>query len=100
MFIGSPYNLKHNINDHPFSINNTLTASINNVSCLGVNMDERLSWRSHIDQICTIVAAGIGLIKRIKPSVSLPTLKMLYIAVFLPYFDYCSPLTDNYGDTL
>ena len=46
------------------------------------------------------VGAGIGLIRRMKPFVPLSTLKMLYNAIVLPYFDYCSPLWDNCGNTL
>ena len=95
IFIGSPYNLKHNINDHLISIHNTPIARINNLSCLGANMDERLPWGSHIDQICSKIGTVIVLIRRIKLFVFLPTLEMLYNAVVPPYFDYCSPLWDN-----
>ena len=35
--------------------------------------------------------------RRVKPFVPLPTLKMLYNDIVQPYFDYCSPLWDNYG---
>ncbi len=35
--------------------------------------------------------------RRVKPFVPLPTLKILYNAVVQPYFDYCSPLWDNCG---
>ena len=51
MFVASPHNLKNNINDHPVSINNIPIARIHNYSCLGVKLDERLSWGSHIDYI-------------------------------------------------
>ena len=59
-FIGSPYNLIHKISDHHISISNTPIARIDKFSCLGVNMDEQLSWGSHIDHICSKVGAGIG----------------------------------------
>ena len=100
MFIGSPYNLKHKISYHHISISNTPIARIDKFSCLGVSMDEQLSWGSHIDHICSRVGAGIGLIRRIKPFVPLSTLKMLYNAIVLPYFDYGSLLWDNCGNTL
>ena len=92
MFIGSPYNLKHKISDHHISISNTPIARIDKFSCLGVNMDEQLSWGSHIHHICSKVGAGIGLIRRIKPFLRMSTLKILYNAIILPYFDYCTPL--------
>ena len=67
LFIGSLYNLKHKISDHHISINNTPIARIDTFSCLGVNMDEQLSWGRQIDHICSNVTTGIGLIRRIKP---------------------------------
>ena len=63
-------------------------------------MDERLSWEKHIDSIRSKVSAGIGAMRRVKPFVPLPTLKMLYHVVkpvIQPYFDYCSPSWDNCG---
>ena len=60
-------------------------------------MDERLSWEKHIDSICSKVSAGTGAMRRVKPFVPLPTLKMLYNAIIQPYFDYCSPLWNNCG---
>ena len=60
MFIGSPYNLKNKVSGNPILINNKLVPRINKYSCLGVTMDERLSWDKHIDSICSKVGAGIG----------------------------------------
>ena len=60
-------------------------------------MDERLSWEKHIDPTYSKVGAGIGAMKRVKPFVPLPTLKMLYNAIVQPYFDYCRSLWDNCG---
>ena len=97
MFVASPHTLKNNINDHPVSINNIPVAGVRGYSCFGVKLNERLSWGSHIDYICSKVGAGIGLIRRTKHFVSPSTLKMLYHAIVLPYFDYCSPLWDNCG---
>ena len=99
MFIGSPYNLKHKISDYHILISNIPIARIDKFSCLGVNMDEQLSRRSHIDNICSKVGAGLGLIREIKPFVPLSTLKMLYNAIVLPYFEYCSTLLDNSWNT-
>ncbi len=83
MFIASAYNLKNKLSDSPILINNKPIPKIDHYSCLGVNMDERMSWEKHIESICSKVSAGIGAMRRLKPFVALSTLKMLY---------YCSPL--------
>ena len=97
IFIGSPYNLKNKVSGNPILINNKLVPKINKYSCLGVTMDERLSWDKHIDSICSKVGASIGAMRRVKPFVPLSTTKMLYNAIIQPCFDYCSPLWDNCG---
>ena len=68
--------------------------------CLGVELDEHLSWEVHINAICKKVGAGIGVLKRTKPFVPNETLHIIYKALILPYFDYCSPLWDNCGIVL
>ena len=69
LFIGSPYNLKHKKSGHQILISNTPVARVDKFSCLGVIMDEQLSWGSHVDHVCSKASAGIGLIRRISPFV-------------------------------
>ena len=97
MIIGSSYNLKNNVSSDPVLINNVAIPQINKYTCLGVTMDETLSWEKHIDSNCSKVSADIGAMRRVKPFLPLPTLKMLYNAIIQPYFDYCSTLWDNCG---
>ncbi len=97
MFIASAYNLKNKLSDSPILVNNKPIPKIDHYSCLGVNIDERMSWEKHVESICSKVSAGIGAMRRLKPFVSLLTLKMPYNAIIQPYFDYCSPLWDNCG---
>ena len=95
MFVGSPYNLRNKDG------NEQLPATRYSLfRCLGVELDERMSWENHIDSICKKVGSGIGIIKRIKPFVPQETLQNLYNSLVLPYFGYCSSLWDNYGSTL
>ena len=97
MFIGSSYNIKNNICNEPILINSTPVPRVTNYKCLGVNLDDKLCWDSHIEIICKKVAAGIAAIKRVKPFVPPEMLKVIYNALVQPYFDYCSPLWDNCG---
>ena len=73
---------------------------IHSIPCLGVTLDETLSWEEHIEAICKKVGAGIGMLKRIKPFVPAQMLQPIYSALIQPYFDYCSPLWDTCNKTL
>ena len=81
-------------------VNNTPVSRTDTHKCLGVHIDEKLSWESHIDMICKKASAGIGAMRRIKPFVPVDTLEKVYKSLVQPYFEYCSPLWDNCGKLL
>ena len=57
-----------------------------------------MSWEKHMENICKKVGAGIAVMKRIKPYVPTHAMQMIYNALILLYFDYCSLLLGNcYG---
>ena len=55
MYIGSPYNIKNKTSSNPILINNIPVPRTETYTCLGVNLDERLTWEKHIDEICAKV---------------------------------------------
>ena len=99
MLIGSARNLSVKGNEVTNSIimNNSIIASVPSQKCLGVDLDNRLIFDIHIENLCKKICSGICALRRIKPFVPLRSLKMLYKALIQPYFDYCSPLWDTCG---
>ena len=100
MFIGSSYNLNNKNTEHPVVVNNIPVSRTDTHKCLGVQVDEKLIWHSHIDMICKKAGASIGAMRRIKPFVPVDTLEKVYKSLVQPYFEYCSPLWDNCGKLL
>ena len=102
MVVGSTYNLNTKSGDlsDVISIDNNLVSRVPSNKCLGVLLDEKLTFETHIEYIFKKVCAGIGALRRIKPFVSLCTLVTLYRSLIEPYFDYCSPLWDKGGKQL
>ena len=100
MFVGSSHNLINKVGNTPVLMNNTPIFRTSKYTCLGVDIDEKLTWGEHIETICSEVSAVIGAMRRIKPYVPPATLQIIYKALVQPYFDYCSPLSDNCGKTL
>ena len=77
MYIGSSYNIKNKISsNNPISINDVPVPRTGTCTCLGVCLDERLTWEKHIDTICAKVGAGIRFMRRMKPFVPPETLKL------------------------
>ena len=102
MFIGSSYNLNNIICEEriPVVANGIPISRTNIQVCLGVKLDENLSWANHIEMICKKPSSGIGAIKRIKPFVAVHTLESIYKGLVQPYFNCCSPLWDTCGKLL
>ena len=67
---------------------------------LGVTIDNKLDWSSHIDKLTKKVASGIGAIKRIEHLVPQATLLVIYQALIQPHFDYYNIVWGNCGMTL
>ena len=87
LFIGSSADFENKVSRKAFKINNQLISRTDIYSCLGVKMDEKLSWEEHINHICLRFSAGIGAMRRIEPDVPLSTVKMLYNTIsFGPIF--------------
>ena len=56
---------------------------------MGVVIDSKMNWRSHIDFIANRIFKNIGIIVKVKNKLNLKTTKDLYHSFIYPYFDYC-----------
>ena len=102
MFVGSPYNKNNKNIEQPVVVNNIPVSRTDTHKFLGVQIDENLSWDSHIDMFCNKVSASIEAMTLIKPFFPVDSLDALekvynYNSLVQPYFEYCSPLWDNCG---
>ena len=55
---------------------------------LGVLIDDKLSWKHHIQSINTKLRKGIGILSNIKEYVTKGTLRTLYYSFIQPHLDY------------
>ena len=57
---------------------------------LGIYIDEHLTWSSHIDHLCSILASKISLLRQLSKYVSIEYQKMFYQGYILLFIDYGS----------
>ena len=57
---------------------------------LGVSIDNKLTWQSHIDLVSLKISKGIGILNRLKSFIPVRILVMLYNTLILPYLTYCN----------
>ena len=63
MVVGSTYNLNTKAGDLS---NNNLVSRVPSNKCLGVLLDEKLTFETHIEYICKKACVGIGALRRIQ----------------------------------
>ena len=69
-------------------LNNVAIKRVSNVKFLDVIIDEHLTWKSHINLVKSKAAKMIGIIKRLKFTLPLSALRILYNAFVLPGLNY------------
>ena len=72
---------------------------VNCSKCLGVEIDEFLTWDTHIASVSK-VSSGISIMRKIKPFIPISSLLNIYQSIAEPYLDYCSIVWNGIGDSL
>ena len=90
MLIGSAHNLSAKGNEVTNSIimNNSIIELVPSQKCLGVDLDNRLIFDIHIENVCKKTCSGIGAVRRIKPFVPLHSLINSFSSGHITYFDF------------
>jgi hypothetical protein len=100
MLIGSRQR-QFQINTEPIlSIGSESIKRVSSTKTLGVIVDECITWKDHIDKVEKKASKGIGILRGSKDLLDKDTLKTIYSAFVLPYFDYCALVWDNCSKTL
>ena len=69
-------------------IKNNIIERVSEFCFLGVNLDDKMTWNSHINKIASKISRTVGLFNKIKHFLPLATLRILYCSLILPYLSY------------
>ena len=72
----------------PVKINNIIITKTDCCKFLGLFVDHGLTWNSHVDYICKIIARNSGVINRIKHFMPELVLQSLYNTIIGSYLNY------------
>ena len=82
------FNYKESNPVHDVFIDNTKITQTDSIKFLGLFIDKRLSWKKHINHICSIVSRNIGVMCKLKSFFPKNILLNLYNTLVLPYVSY------------
>lgn len=100
MLIGSRQKLSALEDSIVLSANDVALSKVRSVKCLGVDIDENITWETHIQSIRLKVSRNIAALRKVKKIFNRGNLVSLYRALIEPYFIYCSIVWDNINETL
>ena len=72
----------------PMKIDNTVSEEVEHITFLGVNIDQHLAWKTHINFVCTKISKTIGMLYKAWFYVTRKSLLSLYLSLVYPYLTY------------
>ena len=83
-------NKNYNKDEIQLKVDSIIVEQVDQTKFLGVYIDSRLSWSSHISHVASKISKNIGIITRARKVLNKKTLTTLYYTFIYPYLNYCS----------
>ena len=66
---------------------------------LGVYMDINLNWHTQVKKISKKISSKIGILRRVKPFLTIDLSKTMFYTIVLPHFTYCDIIWASSDET-
>ena len=83
------FNYRKEYELNPLKLGNNAIERCEYTKFLGINVDEKLSFKFHIDHIVNKISKTVGILFKLNKLLPKNMLMMLYNCLILPYFNYC-----------
>ena len=93
---------KHQLSPLPFDLvlNGAKIDQVTEHRLLGITIDNKLRWDSHINNVCKTVSRRVFLLSKLRYIVDIDTRKLFFNAHIKPHIDYASVVWDGCSDVL
>ena len=82
-------NKAYDSNELSIIVDNVIVDQVYQTKFLGVYIDSKLNWTTHINHVACKVSKNIGIITRARKIINQKTLTGLYYTFIYPYLNYC-----------
>ena len=100
MLIGSWQRISSLTDSLSLSINGIALKQAHALKCLGLTIDDNLTYKNHIKNIIKKVKSNLSIMRKAKPFLNQQLLKSIYYSIIEPHFTYCSVVWDSIDKTL
>ena len=87
-----------NLNIQTSTLDGKVIHHIDNISYLGIHINEKLCWKPHVNQLCKSLGKKIGALSRLRNVLPKESLILIYMATIQSVIDYRKEL--QFGDLL
>ena len=84
------FTFKPNVPNLNIKINNVEIEEKCTTSFLGVQLDNKLNWKSHISHICNKVSKSIAILRMVRSIFPLNILITIYMSLIYSHINYCN----------
>ena len=88
MLLGTAYKTKNAKVDNSIQLDGCKLTRITSTKFLGMIIDENLTWKSHIENVCKLCSRNLGVLNKVKHFLPKNSLYQLYCSFILPYLLY------------
>ena len=81
---------KHKQTNLTIKLNDHILERVSETKYLGIIIDDKLSWKPHIKYLSVKVSKSIAILKLVKNYFPRNILRMLYMTLIYPHFNYCN----------
>ena len=93
---------KHHLSPLPLDLvlNGAKIDQVSEHRLLGITIDNKLLWDSHINNVCKTVSKRVFLLSKLRYIVDIDTRKVFFNAHIKPHIDYASVVWDGCSNVL
>ena len=85
MLLGTAYKTKNANVSRSIHLDGCQLTRITNTKFLGMTIDESLTWKPHIENVCKLCSRSLGVLNKVKYFLPKNSLYQLYCSFILPY---------------
>ena len=88
MLLGTTHKTKNAKTNRFICLDGCKLKRVSTAKFLGIIIDENLTWKSHIDNVCKLCSRNLGVMNKVKHFLPKTSLYQLYCSFILPYLSY------------